>query len=151
MAYDAQTPHFYFSSSLKSSNPLIEDLFTTVLGNTPAPLPIKLDNNCPLLTKGVAAWVTPDGKWLLFGGQLPDANNKCMNDDLKGRFRLYYTQLDTETGQQMAGAVAQEIIPASTQSYVFPSLSPDRCVLYFSELISSGGTTTSESYTAIRE
>ncbi len=152
-SYDAQIPHFFFSASVLTGDP--EVLFTTVLDDppaTPAPLTIKLDNNCALKSKGVAPWVTPDGQWLLFGGQQPDANNKCANDDLKARFRLYYTQLDPETGLQPEGATAQEILPdRSMQSSLFPSLSPDRCVLYFSDQKGSGTSATFESYAAVRE
>jgi hypothetical protein len=147
VAYEANSPRFWFGGNV-SSDPNTEQLFTSLPGEVPVPLTVNLDNDCPLTTYGVAPWVTPDGRWLLFGAQRP--NDGCAGTP-PPQFHLFYVELSPVDGQPKAGASAKQILPKSSQNAVRPSLSEDRCVLFFSELDTSTTPFLWSSYAAIRK
>jgi hypothetical protein len=142
----APTPapgRFWFTNTAN----LVSELVTSKPGEVPVPVAISIeDNTCPLKAD-VFPWVTPDGTFLFFAAQPPDAASLC-TVKASDAYHLFYTKLDANGQQDMSVMKAKAIFPGDTKNLSTPSLSPDRCVLFFTDQTNSPN---SELYAAVRE
>jgi hypothetical protein len=141
VAYKAR--RFWYTSNAINST---ENLVTVAPGGDPALAQMK-DSNACTLQGNLSAWVTPDGKWLLFSSQLHDGSD-CSKLADTGRPHLFYTEVDPVTGQQVGLTREIPVDQINDAGHVNPSLSPDLCVLLFTDQSKSPD---SELYAAVRE
>lgn len=143
ISYTAPAPRFW-SISNPSTMPL--GLVTALPGAAPVAVPIHDAKGCPVDDK-IAPWVTPNGQWLFFSARELDKDNGCKPVAGADTYRLYRTALNTE-GQQSDTAAIEIVFPSDTKGHATPSLSPDLCMIFFTEQFE---TPTSELYAATRE
>lgn len=134
VAFEASPPRFWYHSDFFANlpeNPLV----TTTPGEAPTPAPIVLDNGCHARGE-LMPWVTPDGAWMFFSATYPDPASGCAPQN-GAPAHLFAVPLGAN-GLPLNGAMAQPIFPNEPSSQVSPSLSPDQCTLYFSQIGAQG-------------
>ncbi|MFO0762718.1 MAG: hypothetical protein U0359_40145 [Byssovorax sp.] len=143
VAYQANPPRFFYYSNFFPAPPDAQ-LGTSTGGEDPVKLPIVLDNGCHARGE-VMPWVTPDGAWMFLSAPYPDIANGCA--PLNGApAHLFALPLDA-SGLPAGGAKAAAVFPGDQNNQVSPSLSPDQCTLYFSQIGPNGAVM----YGAVRE
>jgi hypothetical protein len=133
IAYKPATQRAWWTQTRLVGQELVTGLVTAPLGNvgvSAALVPLPLENGCHARTPDVAPWVTPDGSLLLFHAEYQDQANCDLNID---GVHVFWTTLDP-AGQIPQGGEAKEILGLGAVQPVAPSLSPDMCTLYYSDL-----------------
>jgi len=133
-AWDATPPRLWWTSTRWVQGPeepvTATGLFTAVAdGSGVANVPVTLPGACLSATADVAAWVLPDGSFMLLQSAPPGPS--C-TDQEGSETRLYAVRLDKSTGMPTGEAVELSDITALFADARTPSLSADRCELYFS-------------------
>lgn len=131
----AQSPARFWYYSNFFPGPPGTQLVTNLLGDAPTKVPIVLDNGCPSLSE-LMPWVTPDGQRMFVSAGYPDPASGCTQQP-GAPSHLFVVTLDDD-GLQKVGTKAQAIFPNDQNNQVSPSLSPDQCTLYFSQIGNQG-------------
>jgi hypothetical protein len=143
VAHQVNPPRFWYYSDFFPSPPDTR-LGVSIGGEDPVKFDVVLDNGCHARGE-LMPWVTPDGGWMFLSAPYPDPGNGCAFQAASPS-HLFVLPLDG-AGLPKNAAKAQPIFPGDPSSRMSPSLSPDQCTLYFSQLEPNG----SVMYGAVRK
>lgn len=127
-AFATGTARFWWMSDRDG----LPQLFTSEAGDATSSyvalqVPAGSTTRCDALASDLTPWATDEGNLLLFSAESFDA--QCVPVD--GTSDLYAVLLDTDDGQPAAQVIALDDVNQAGSSETTPSLSVDRCWLYF--------------------